>query len=464
MQKEKTHITIIGSGIGGCFLALELAKKGFHVDIYERISKEEVFDANSNRSYNLTFFSYGLNILRKAGLWEIIKPYLLPIKGSTTQIKKDSKPIFLPADPEKTEYFAISRAGLIQALVAEAEKNPLITMHFDTALLTIDRYAKTMTVQNTKTKALDTIACDVIFGADGVNSTVRPFVQQGQDSSHTQEYAEWSYKQIVISKELMDKMKLEDRTVHSWTRKNAFIISIPNADGSLSALLILPKNKYGYQSLKTPAAIKNLIEENFPVLLPALSDITKFLLENPESNFVMIHTNPWYYKDFLALIGDSAHGFYPFYGQGTSAAFGDAIQLIKLIDKYGTDWGKIFPLYQDARKRHMDALGEVSKEGFRTYRRHKKADYETIYVTLEMLAYNMFPKLFPPPLHEPVKNDPESTDDHVKQYAKQRKIARWLGIPLAVGGVTALVAMHEETTNAIKRLYLFFTKGSKRNS
>ena len=450
-MKNSKNITIIGSGIGGCFFALLLAKKGYKVDIYERSSKEEVFDANSARSYNLTFFSYGIELMKQAGVWDLIKPQLLPLKGSFTQIKKDSKPIFIPASSDNTDYLAISRAGVIKTLVSAAEKNPLITVHFGTALLSINRHAKTMIVQDMKTKAISTISCDVIFGADGVNSIVRSFIQQGQQTTHTQEYADWSYKQITISKEMMGKIGLDDQAVHSWTRKNAFIISIPNGDGSLSALLILPKNKYGYQSLTTPEAIKKLLGDNFPVLLPAIDELTKLLLTNPEGNFVMIHTDPWYYKDFMALMGDSAHGFFPFFGQGTSAAFGDAIQLINLMDKYGTDWEKIFPLYQEARKRHMDSLGEVSKEGFRTYRRHKKADYETIYVTLETLAYKMFPKLLHPPLYIPVKLDPEHTDDHVKRYNKQRRIAKWIGIPLVVAGVTGLVAALEETRNLIKK-------------
>ena len=44
----------------------------------------------------------------------------------------------------------------------------------------------------------------------------------------------------------------------------------------------------------------------------------------------------------MAIIGDAAHGFYPFFGQGVSAAFGDCMELVKLVDRYGTNWEKFF--------------------------------------------------------------------------------------------------------------------------
>jgi len=39
------------------------------------------------------------------------------------------------------------------------------------------------------------------FEQTGVNSTVRFWLQQGQQSSHTHEYATWSYKQFLIARD-----------------------------------------------------------------------------------------------------------------------------------------------------------------------------------------------------------------------------------------------------------------------
>ena len=59
MNKEKKrNITIIGSGLAGCFLAVLLAQRGYKVDIYERLSRNDICDVASKRSYNIVLFGY----------------------------------------------------------------------------------------------------------------------------------------------------------------------------------------------------------------------------------------------------------------------------------------------------------------------------------------------------------------------------------------------------------------------
>lgn len=56
MKNKKTNtITIIGSGLAGCFLAVLLAQKGFKVDIYERLSKMTSATQHQNAHIILSF-------------------------------------------------------------------------------------------------------------------------------------------------------------------------------------------------------------------------------------------------------------------------------------------------------------------------------------------------------------------------------------------------------------------------
>src|SRR6266702_4723245 len=95
-NSSKKTITIIGAGLGGCFLALLLARRGYQVKLYERLPKKDICDTASKRSYNITIYGYAIEKLKEEKLWSYIGPYLLPLTGSQTQIGNNTKPIYSP--------------------------------------------------------------------------------------------------------------------------------------------------------------------------------------------------------------------------------------------------------------------------------------------------------------------------------------------------------------------------------
>jgi kynurenine 3-monooxygenase len=444
MNKAKPTITIVGAGLAGCFLSILLAKRGYKVHIYEKFSRADICKNLSKRSFNLTFYGYGAKALKKAGIWEEVKPVLKKLDGSITQVTPHSKPIHAAFNHEAMTYYTVQRSRLLEMLIKTAEKLPGISFHFDTSLLSINRQERTMIVQNHKTDTIKTVAADVIIGSDGVNSVVRSSMQLGQDTHHVQEYAPWEYKQLSFPPSLAKQLEMNTEVMYAWTRKNAVILAFPQQDSSYAALCILPKDqKTGFASLTTPGQIKRFVAEQFPTLIPALPVITQALLTNPTGSLVSIYTSPWYYKDFMVLLGDSSHGFLPFYGMGMSVAFGDCLEFVRLLDKYGSNWGKIFPLYQESRKKHTDVIANLSKESFLRFRRHKKADYSAVYDRFESILYKLFPKYFPTELFVLVAADPDHSADSLARHNKQRKIAKYLGVPLLVGATTGAVRLVE---------------------
>lgn len=443
---NKSTITIIGAGLVGCFMAILLTKKGYKVHIYERSSKEEIENPLFNKSFNIIFLDFGVKVFKEIGIWDTIKPIIIQLKGSLTQVKAHAKPIFSRVD-NTISYYTITRTSLLKKLVGVLTKTPLVTFHFNSSLVAVDRHAKTILIQNTKTKAYQTIPCDVIFAADGVNSQTRMFLQQAQQTTHIQEYIPWRYKQIIIKKDIVDRFQWRRDISHTWTRKNAAITAYPNENQEFNAILLLP-NKIGFASLQSEKKIKEFISQSFPDLLPALPNIVDGLLKNPEGYFTTVYTDPWYYKDFMVLLGDAAHGFLPFYGQGMSTGFGDCLELMQLIDTHGDNWEKIFPLYQKTRKKHTDTLADLSKETFQRYRRNTRADYSTIYERWDMLLYKLFPKIFAPPPYVLVAYNPGKAADIVSNYQKQRRRENFFGIPILIKMITYLVALQE---NLIKK-------------
>ncbi|MEK7571572.1 MAG: NAD(P)/FAD-dependent oxidoreductase [Patescibacteria group bacterium] len=448
MASKKQTITIIGAGSAGCFMAILLAKRGYHVQIFERFSREEIITSYTNRSFNLTFYGYAVEALQEAGLWDEVKPHFLTLRGSITQVTKRAKPVFVPFNLDNMSYYTIQRAKLLEILIAQAEKDSRITFNFETSLLSIDRNNKTMHIQRKNTSTVKTINCAVVIGADGVNSLVRPFLQQGQQTQHNQEYEKWSYKQIFLTKQMVKKIALANDTQYTWTRKNASLIAFPNGDDSFTAMLIVPKDSvHGFANLISKEQINTFITEQFPQLRPFVPVFINALKHNPEGNFVTVTTDSWFYKDFLVLIGDAAHGCLPFYGIGTSVAFGDCLTLINKIDQFDNNWEKVFPAYQLERKKHTDVIADLAKKSFVGFRRYKKADFIAVYDRIESLLHTLLPKIFTPPLFYLVANNPNAAAEYFQKHKKQRKMANMFGLFLIVKGITGFLALQESLTN-----------------
>jgi kynurenine 3-monooxygenase len=438
---NKKVVTIIGSGLAGSYFAILLAKRGYTVEIYERFTEKEIMeDYSAARSYNLTFYEYGVNALKTVGVWETIEPFLVMLEGSIAQIAKNP-PVRFKRD---SLFFTVQRSTLLRTLIQKARTYPNVTFHFGKPLIALNRSKREITVQDITTKKYLQVGYSIIIGADGVHSLVRTAIQQGHTTTHRQEYANWEYKQIHIDENNAKKMQLEKNFLYAWTRKDTFILAHPNLDHSFSALLVMPKDTHtGFASLQSKLEITNFIKNNYSDFVPATAIVIKEILNNPISNFVTIYTKPWYHKDHMAVIGDAAHAFNPFYGQGVSAGFADCLTLAGLIDTYGTDWRTIFAHYQEARKRHTDALATLSKESIVQHLRQKRADYASIYNKLDTILYRIFPHFFYPPPSLYIPTNPLLAGDYLKNHQTQRRRNMFLGIPLIVGLATGIVALHE---------------------
>lgn len=440
----KQNITIIGAGLAGCFLAILFAKKGYNVSVFEQLPEEMMIDDASKRSFALAIYGYGIDVLSKVGLWQTLSHLFLRLEGSVTQIgnRKETHPIIARMD--KAPFYAIARTALVRGLLQEAKKNSNIIFHFGKQLTAINEKTRTIKIKVLKTKRVSTISCDIVFGADGVNSAVSDFIQKKETIKLGKKYNAWSYKQVFFSKELAKKSGLHGNFSQNWTRKNAIFVGYPNHDGSFHGMFILPKEaKTSFTLLKKREAIREFVLTFFPDFKPALSQITQAFLTNPEGYFVTVNTSHWYYRDFVALVGDAAHGFPPFYGQGVSAAIADCMEIIRLIELYGTEWGKIFPLYQKERKKNTDALALLSNQTLQQYRREKKADYGAVYSKIESFLSSFFPKFFTPPPFMLVAEDQTHAADYVLRHSIQRKRGKYLGIPFIVAVITGAIVLYE---------------------
>ena len=72
-------ITIIGSGLGGPLLSILLARKGYHIELYEKRVDPRKHDLSAGRSINLALSYRGIKALKQAEIFDKVYPHLIDI-------------------------------------------------------------------------------------------------------------------------------------------------------------------------------------------------------------------------------------------------------------------------------------------------------------------------------------------------------------------------------------------------
>lgn len=443
---QEKKVIIIGAGMAGCFMAYLLGQKGYSIDVFEYRDDVRKKPYESGRSFNITLYYRGLVAMKKVGVWDAIKPYSVIAEGNVAHYS-DKNSTFSPFDTHGNEIlYTVHRNQLNSALINIADKLPNVKFHFNTKVVSIDRSTKTLRLQRSKT-----LKADLIIGADGINSIVRQTIQQnGQTVRHTQEYEDWGYKEVHISKSLGEKMNIRTRATHTWPRDNSLLIAFPNPDDSFTLMFNLPlAGKNGFSELNSEKAITAYITKNFPDLLPLLSEIKKSFLQKPTGSLSTIWTDPWYYKDGIVLLGDAAHGFTPFYGQGVCAALEDCILLDKLLAKE-TNWEKAFEKYQNNRKRNTDVLGHLAKENFIELRDKSRSAFYLVKDKADTLLNRLFPKFWLPPLYVLIAHGTQDYADAYESFKKQKKISRLSGLDLLIFFASLPIMLSRKLTHSLK--------------
>src|SRR5215831_7247729 len=129
MSQTVQRIAIVGAGLNGPLLALELVKRGFPVEIYERRADMRRVRMSAGRSINLALSRRGIHALKKAGLWQEMQKIIIPMKGRIMH-SPASELTFQPYGKNDSEVInSISRADLNIALMNAAESNG-VKIHF----------------------------------------------------------------------------------------------------------------------------------------------------------------------------------------------------------------------------------------------------------------------------------------------------------------------------------------------
>jgi kynurenine 3-monooxygenase len=396
MNADSQKITLIGAGLNGPLLAILLRQRGFVVEIYERRADMRRVRVNAGRSINLALSTRGIYALQQAGLWERMRSIIVPMKGRMMH-SIAGELTFQPYGKNDEEVInSISRAELNIALMNAAEEQGA-SIHFHQRCTGYDLKSGEIQVRNEDTSEENVVEPEVVIGCDGSASAVRSEMLKLPRFNFSQQYLDYGYKELTIPAGPQGQHLLETNALHIWPRGNHMLIALPNIDGTFACILFLPfQGPDSFAALKTQTDVIRFFDERFRDAAALMPQLAENYFSNPTGAMMTIKCSPWHVEGKALLLGDSAHGIVPFFGQGINCGFEDCSYLVGLLDRHGANWIRVFAEFENDRKVNTDAIADMAIENF-TEMRDQVADSRFLFrKKVERAMEAKYPNLFVP--------------------------------------------------------------------
>jgi kynurenine 3-monooxygenase len=358
-------VNILGAGQCGTLLAIMLARQGFVPTIYERHEDPRVVDAEAGRSINLALAARGINALRQAGIFELVEPLLVPMRGRMVHHVDGSTEFLKYGAGADEEIYSVTRIGLNRLLLDVAEQAGNIGLRFEQRAIGYDAPDRTVHMRDLADDSLYQIRAAPLFAADGAGSIIRRSFDGSDTFGGVESLLRHGYKELEIPAGPGGRYQLEADALHIWPRGGFMLIALPNPGGDFTLTLFLPNNgEKSFESLQTTDAVEAFFEAEFPDAAAMIPNLAEDFLERPLGILGTVRCRHWHERGNVLLIGDAAHAVVPFHGQGMNLAFEDCVLLSKIVSERGPDWPTVFSLYEAEQLANANAIADMALDNY----------------------------------------------------------------------------------------------------
>lgn len=363
INKEEP-IILLGAGLAGSMMALYLARRGFHVKVYERRPDMRSTEIPAGRSINLAISERGLFACQEVGLEKEVRDICIPMPGRMIHDIEGNEEFQPYSKDGQKAINSISRGDLNMLLMNAADDYDHLEFHFHKRCTGIDLDNGLAHLRDERSGVVQSVAGQTIIACDGAFSGARLSLQKTPRFNYSQSYLSHSYKELSFPVADGGGWRVEKNALHIWPRGHFMLIALPNMDGSFTVTLFYPhEGPDSFASLDSPEKVIALFEKEFPDAIPHMPELRSEFFENPTASLLTVKCDPWYHKGHCVLVGDSAHAIVPFYGQGMNAAFEDCTVLNACIDLDKT-WEEIFADYSTRRVANGHAIADMALDNY----------------------------------------------------------------------------------------------------
>ena len=373
---SRQPITLIGGGLVGALLALQLARRGFAVEVYEKRPDPRSAGFLGGRSINLALAERGLQALRMAGLAEQVLQRAVMMRGRMVHDRQGNSGLQRYGVDDSEVIWSVSR-GALNVLLLDAAEAAGVRLHFGQSLIAADFKQQRIRLADADGSERE-VAATVLIGADGAGSALRAAMNRHAPLGERIESLGHGYKELEIppAHELpaalqqlgggRDQYALEPHALHIWPRGGYMCIALPNTEGSFTVTLFLPASGAApsFASLSDSCAAAAFFSEQFPGLLSLLPRFAEDYAHNPVGSLSTLYLDRWHLDGRALLVGDAAHAIVPFHGQGMNCGFEDTVVLADLLSATPHDTAAVFAEFQRQRQPDADAIAQMALENY----------------------------------------------------------------------------------------------------
>lgn len=321
------RIAVAGAGIAGLAGALALSGRGHEITLYEKRTGFGETGAGIQLSPNATRALFGLGLEGAIGR-TACEPGLIRIRS----LRRGREIATVALGPHMRERFgapflALARSDLHTALLDAVRGRPDIRLRVGRAVARIDREADRVRLGvRSEGGAEAEVEADLLIGADGLWSAVRPAVAPGARPRHAG-YA--ACRAVLDARALPDGLRADETGL--WLGPGRHVVHYGIAGGAKVNVVAVFRRRErleGWSAGQETGRVRAAFADAAPPL--------RRLVESAGSwQAWSLHAMPAtrMARGRIALVGDAAHPVLPYLAQGGGLAIEDAVELAAALQR-----------------------------------------------------------------------------------------------------------------------------------
>lgn len=316
MQRPKT--IIVGGGIGGLFAAKALLAHGLEVEVYEQAPELGEVGAGVYLTPN------SVRQMIRVGLGDAVETWGARVGLASHYFRADGSPIAPVQVTDSSGWsanFGMHRADFVDFLAASLPKGIVHTGHRCVGFEQTGEEARVTFANGATAEA------DIVVGADGIHSELRPYVFPPSRPVFSGSVA---YRGTVPAERVPD---FPNERWQMWLGKGKHFLVFPLRAGKLLNYVgFVPADREMKESWSAPGDPDVLRAEfagwdrRIEMLLAKVERTFRWALYDREPM-------PTWTKGRLTLLGDAAHPMLPHLGQGANQAIEDGMAFAIILSR-----------------------------------------------------------------------------------------------------------------------------------